>query len=136
VPKLEDPKGKAANRSDPAAKGKGFKLEDIASREVRAILFDTEQNKFISNTYVLPTSCSADGKTWKFSFSGCKSIELARKFCVKHERDATSTRKNVELLFELVLTIKPKATSNKSKSSSQQYQVTNGWGSIALAAMF
>ena len=45
------------------------------------------------------------------------------------------TRKNVELLFELVLTIKPKNSKNKGQKE-QLYQVTNGWGMIPLADMF
>ena len=117
VPKVEGEKSKGAQKSDqkPAQQG-SFDLSDIYSREVRAVLFDTGQNAYISNTYILPASESTDPKTkqtdatkWTFRFPHC--IDLARKFRFKNDGHLSKGAK-VQLLFELVLTIKPKSSKN------------------------
>lgn len=134
VPKVEDPKAKDAKKKpEPnAADQGGFKLTDIQSREVRAVLFDLDAVAFVSNTYILPASSTPDGKKWTFDYSG--TLELARKFTFK-DSSYKSKRRNLHILFELVLTIKPKA-SKDGKENTQQYQVTNGWGAASLADMF
>jgi len=118
VPKVEGEKSKGAQKSDPdAAQQGGLDLSDVYSREVRAVLFDPEHNTYISNTYILPASCSTDPKTkktdatkWTFRLPRC--TDLARQFRFKNDGHLSKAKRHVELLFELVLTIKPKNSKN------------------------
>jgi len=74
VPKVDDKvKGDA-----PA-----FRLQDVVSREARVILFDENDNQYISNTYIMPATASEDGMKWKFDFS--EAIDSARKFLLRND---------------------------------------------------
>ena len=66
------------------------------------IIFDQDENEFISNTYILPATI--EKLKWKFDYSD--AINTARKFMLKS--DQRVSQKNVVLMFELVLIIKPK----------------------------
>jgi len=60
-----------------------FRLQDVVSREVRVILFDENDNQYISNTYIMPATASEDGMKWKFDFS--EAIDSARKFLLRND---------------------------------------------------
>jgi hypothetical protein len=76
------PVPKSSNDKDSNGKGL-FNLEDVVARELRIILFDADENKYISNTYIVPAIASADGLKWKFDFS--ESIKAAKKFMFKND---------------------------------------------------
>ena len=61
---------------------------------------------------------------WKFDFSD--TIKEANKFIIKN--DQKTTKKDIQLIFELVLTIKP-------QNSETEYQLSNGWGSIYFSEL-
>jgi hypothetical protein len=125
VPKMDAAKGK------PSAGA--FNLDDVLAREVRIILFDRDTNEFISNTYIVPASATLDGLKWKFDFS--PAIEAARTFALKS--DQRTSKKNIELMFELVLTIKPRGQKKENENDEDAtYQLTNGWGTIPVNDLF
>ena len=95
------------------------------------IIFDQDENEFISNTYILPATI--EKLKWKFDYSD--AINTARKFMLKS--DQRVSQKNVVLMFELVLIIKPKGKQKDDESEEDTlYQLTNGWGSISLNDLF
>ena len=89
------------------------------------MLFDNVMGQYISNTQIVPASGSKDGKKWTFDFS--EAIKLAKSFTFKCDQEVCKQRKEVEIRFELVLTLK--------KQDGKDYQYTNGWGSLSVAEL-